>query len=148
MSSAFDVAKYIINALPVDNLKLQKLLYYSQGVYLVLNNKQPLFPEDIEAWDYGPVVPSVYRAYKACGIETIPTHEDLNALNLQEMRAVDMTLACFGEMSGSALIYQTHRESPWKDAYRPERPSNAISIDAMYNFFKEDLVFTDDEFKK
>jgi uncharacterized phage-associated protein len=49
MTTAFDVAKYIINATPVDNLKLQKLLYYSQGVYLVLNNKQPLFPEDIEA---------------------------------------------------------------------------------------------------
>jgi uncharacterized phage-associated protein len=59
MAKAFEAAKYIINSLPVDNLKLQKLLYYSQAVHLVLNGKLPLFNEAIEAWDYGPVVPRV-----------------------------------------------------------------------------------------
>jgi uncharacterized phage-associated protein len=144
MATALEVAKYIINAFPVDNLKLQKLLYYSQAVYLVKNNKQPLFADDIEAWDYGPVVPAVYRAYKACGIETIPPHEDPNTLNLQQMRAVDMTLACFGEMSGVVLINQTHREPPWKEAFKPGRPSQVISVESLYKYFKGSLKITDD----
>ena len=82
MALAGDVAKYIIKSLPVDNLKLQKLLYYSQGVHLVLNDRVPLFMEPIEAWDYGPVVPPVYREYKGRGLEIIPVPEDTKSLNL------------------------------------------------------------------
>ncbi len=45
------------------NLKLQKLLYYAQGVHLAAFDA-PLFEEDMVAWNYGPVVESVYKQYK------------------------------------------------------------------------------------
>jgi uncharacterized phage-associated protein len=144
MTSAGEVAKYIIKSLPVDNLKLQKLLYYSQAVHLVLNDKNPLFPEAIEAWDYGPVVPPVYREYKTYGFDTLPPADEPVDLSLNEIRAVDMTLSCFGELSGPALINQTHFEDPWKNVYRPGRPSVVITLDSMYNFFRENLDFTDE----
>jgi uncharacterized phage-associated protein len=147
MTSALEAAKYIIKSLPVDNLKLQKLLYYSQAVHLVLNDKAPLFPEDIEAWDYGPVVPPVYREYKRYGFDILPPAEEPVGLGLRELRAVDMALACFGEMSGPALINQTHGEPPWRNNYRPGRPSSIISPDSMYKFFKDNLEFTEDEIK-
>jgi uncharacterized phage-associated protein len=145
MTTALEVAKYIIKSLPVDNLKLQKLLYYSQAVYLVLHNKEPLFMEDIEAWDYGPVVPPVYQMYKQYGFEIISPADDESTLNFEEMKAVDMTLACFGVLSGPLLINQTHGEPPWKNAYRPGRPSQKISLDLMYEFFKKNLELTEDE---
>ena len=145
MTTAFEVAKYITKSLPVDNLKLQKLLYYSQAVHLVLHNKEPLFKEDIEAWDYGPVVPPVYQRYKEYGFENIPPTDDESALDFKEMQAVDMALACFGVLSGPALINQTHGEPPWKNTYRPGRPSRIISLDLMYDFFKKNLDFTEDE---
>ena len=145
MTTAFEVAKYIIKSLPVDNLKLQKLLYYSQAVYLVLHNKEPLFMEEIEAWDYGPVVPPVYQKYKEYGFEEIPPSDDESALDLEEMKAVDMTLACFGVLPGPALINQTHYEDPWKNAYHKGRPSGIITVDAIYNYFKDCLDFTDEE---
>ena len=47
----------------ISNLKLQKLLYYAQGIHLALNG-QPLYPERIEAWQHGPVVPEIYHAFK------------------------------------------------------------------------------------
>jgi uncharacterized phage-associated protein len=147
MALAKEVAKYIIKSIPVDNLKLQKLLYYSQAVHLVLNNKAPLFPEPIEAWDYGPVVPPVYHEYKSYGFDIIPPEDEPVNLELNEIRAVDMTLNCFGEMSGPELINQTHGEPPWKDTYRPGRPSCIISLDSMYKFFKNNLEFTEDEIK-
>jgi uncharacterized phage-associated protein len=147
MASAKEIAKYIIKSIPVDNLKLQKLLYYSQAVYLVLHDKTPLFPDPIEAWDYGPVVPPVYREYKSFGFETITPVDEPTTLNLSEMRAVDMVFGCFGGMSGPELINQTHYEAPWKNAYRPGWPSSIISLDSIYDFFKETLDFTEDEIK-
>ena len=147
MTTAFEVAKYIVKSLPVDNLKLQKLLYYSQAVYLVLHDKKPLFIEDIEAWDYGPVVPLVYQVYKQHGFETIPPTDDKDesVLDFEEMKSVDMTLACFGVLSGPALINQTHYEDPWKNAYRPGRPSRIITVEAIYDFFKDNLDFSDEK---
>jgi uncharacterized phage-associated protein len=139
MAAAYEAAKYIIKSLPVDNLKLQKLLYYSQAVHLVLYNKTPLFPEEIEAWDYGPVVPEVYRKYKTHGFDTIPISDEPSLLLPKEMKSVDMVIASLGEMSGPELINQTHRETPWRDAYRPGKPSRTISLDSMYEYFKENL---------
>jgi uncharacterized phage-associated protein len=145
MATASEVAKYVIKSLPVDNLKLQKLLYYSQAVYLVLHEKQPLFSEEIEAWDYGPVVPPVYHEYKPHGFDVIPPAEEESTLNFEEMRAVDMALSCFGVLSGTSLINQTHYEDPWKNAYKPGRPSRIITVDAIYDFFKECLDFSDEK---
>ena len=38
------------------NLKLQKLMYYSQAWHLALRDI-PLFNEDFQAWVHGPVLP-------------------------------------------------------------------------------------------
>ena len=76
MYSALVVARYIIkrcNELnrPISNLKLQKLLYFVQAEFLV-GEGSACFPEEIEAWDFGPVVPEVYHRYKAYGSASIP----------------------------------------------------------------------------
>lgn len=68
MYSALNIAKYIIDKCtreryPVSNLQLQKILYYIQREFLQLGTKA--FSEEIEAWQFGPVVPAVYRQY--CG---------------------------------------------------------------------------------
>ena len=117
------------------------MLYYSQAVYVVLHEKEPLFPEEIEAWDYGPVVPAVYHEYKKYGFDTIPPIDEPSTLNLEQIAAVDMALDCFGILSGPALINQTHGEPPWKNAYTPGRPSSVISIDSIYEFFINNLDF-------
>jgi uncharacterized phage-associated protein len=144
MASAGEAAKYIIKSLPVDNLKLQKLLYYSQAVHLVLNDKAPLFPEQIEAWDYGPVVPPVYREYKRYGLETIPAPDDTQPLNVTagEIIAIDMVLDYYGNMPGVALISQTHQEAPWRQTYRPGWPSVIIPNDLIYAYFKDAIEFS------
>ena len=60
-----DVAEYVITYSEVkdygiSNLKLQKILYLIQA-YSLIHTKKPCFSEDIEAWDFGPVVPEVSR---------------------------------------------------------------------------------------
>ena len=41
---------------------LQKLLYYSQGFSLAITGK-PLFEEDFEVWQMGPVIPALYEKH-------------------------------------------------------------------------------------
>jgi uncharacterized phage-associated protein len=53
------------------NLKLQKLVYYVQAWKLAIDH-EPLFPDDIEAWVHGPVVPQVFRRFKALRWDPLP----------------------------------------------------------------------------
>lgn len=56
-------AKDDINNDWITPLKLQKLLYFAQAVFLVQTSRA-LFRENILHWEYGPVVKEVYDAYK------------------------------------------------------------------------------------
>jgi uncharacterized phage-associated protein len=47
-------------------MKLQKLLYFAHSWHLAFTDK-PLIDEQIEAWQWGPVVASIYHAKKNSG---------------------------------------------------------------------------------
>ena len=70
--SALDIAKYIISKCtsdekPINNLQLQKILYYAQKEFLRVSSA--LFDDEFEAWQFGPVIPSAY--YQYCGFGEI-----------------------------------------------------------------------------
>lgn len=44
-------------------MKIQKILFFSNSDLLV-STGQPLFQQLFEAWDYGPVNPSIYKEFK------------------------------------------------------------------------------------
>ncbi len=72
---AADVAACIINLAcnmekPVSNLKLQKLLFFCQCTS-IQERGAVLFQDDIVAWQYGPVVKSVYNTYSYRGASAI-----------------------------------------------------------------------------
>lgn len=73
MYLALNMAKYIIDKCtrdrcPISNLQLQKILYYIQREFLQQDTMA--FSENIEAWQFGPVVPEVYKQY--CGFGALP----------------------------------------------------------------------------
>lgn len=76
---AIEIAKYIINKCtndqhPISNLQLQKILYYIQKAFL--ENNLIAFYDDFEAWQFGPVVPTVYYLYCGFGASNIRKHYD------------------------------------------------------------------------
>src|SRR5687768_7249603 len=48
---------------PVSAMKLQKLVFYSQAWHLA-NTGTALFPDRIEAWAQGPVVPALHKQHR------------------------------------------------------------------------------------
>lgn len=68
MCDAITVAKYIISRCaednePVSNLQLQGILYIIQKTFLRAGI--PVFEDEFEAWQIGPVILKVYNSY--CG---------------------------------------------------------------------------------
>jgi uncharacterized phage-associated protein len=69
------VANYFIerakeDGVPVSPLKLQKLVFFAHGWNLALINA-PLIRESVQAWKFGPVVPSLYHEFKDFGNDPI-----------------------------------------------------------------------------
>jgi uncharacterized phage-associated protein len=118
MSTARTVAASLVNLSyekqsPISNLKLQKLLYYSQAWYLAFF-AQPLFPEEIEAWVHGPVVPEIFRMYRDNKWADIP--QPLHRIIPDEIRGhLEEVWRAYGNMSASDLERLTHSERPWQD---------------------------------
>ncbi len=69
------------NVPAVTQMKLQKLLFYAHGWHLALKDS-PLFDEDFEAWEWGPVVRDVYFDTRAYGKERVSGY--VSALVLDE----------------------------------------------------------------
>lgn len=51
---------------PIDQMKLQKLLFYAHAWHLA-HNEKPLFDEDFEAWPWGSVVADIYSQTRKFG---------------------------------------------------------------------------------
>ena len=152
---AIDIAKWFINQSIDDiekngdknggdeymtNLKLQKLLYYSQGCHLALENK-PLFDCNIEAWKHGPVVQEVYEYYKhkgKCGI--VDRENDLPNFETNEIALLNLIIKTFGKFSAWQLREMTHTESPWLDTYEEQVMNKVIPIEKIKKYFKDNVV--------
>lgn len=146
--TASKVAKYILSLMDEDagdtisNLNLQKLLYYVQGFHLAAFDT-PLFPDEIQAWMYGPVVPEVYHEYKGHGSLAIPRPEfDRHELELSEesMRLIADVIGVYGEYSAGRLMKFTHSEPPWQSAYCDGLGARSpISHESLRDYFKTQL---------
>lgn len=143
MISALDAAKYLLTLDERDatsNLKLQKLLYYAQGLHLALYN-EPLFNEQIEAWQHGPVVPHVYRTFKRFGAGVIDFYGSFDPTTLPERArgVLNETHTVYGQFSAWRLREMTHNEPPWRDAYKEGVSNIVIPHNALCEYFLTQL---------
>lgn len=118
------IARYVVNRCaqkqrPINNLKLQKILYFIQAEFLV-GTGRACFPDEIEAWTYGPVVPAVYFHYMIFGSTNIPDQgdNDFESISEKEKEHLDAIIDEAAKYSALNLTEITHRQSPWKNAYK------------------------------
>ncbi len=152
MNKALDVARYIINTsndkgYDITNLRLQKILYFVQMEFVIRG--KVCFGDKMEAWDYGPVVPTVYNRFKYNGASNIdkieycyddsdglwnlkrtPYSEDV--LPKEDREIIDTVIEECHRFSTSALVRISHSQLPWKDAVGQH--DNEITISSIKKF--------------
>lgn len=148
MYTALQIAIYMIEKYgeivgDLTNLKLQKLLYFAQGLCM-RHTCAPLFNEEIWAWRYGPVVPEVYRHFNRCVAEPI-TLEDTDKREAQkllnELRGgkiesiLEETFVVYGNRSAQELVRLSHEQDPWKDTMKNQGIDSVIPKAAIKTFF-------------
>lgn len=122
----------------ITNLKVNKLLYFAQA-WSYVRNGCPLFDEDIEAWQYGPVVPSVYNAFRGYGRDNIS--ETCGKLSFDNFSEAELQLLIdiqreYGKYEASTLVDMTHEKgSPWQKVY--DGSHRVISPDSMRAYFSQ-----------
>lgn len=142
MYTASDISKYFLCLCDEEagdlltNMKLQKLLYYAQGVTLALTDA-PLFEDRIKAWVHGPVVPQVWREYRGYGSSAIPKDAgfDPGTIDPATCDILNEVYSVYGQFSAWKLRNMTHSESPWLSAGADED----ISHTRLKDFFKTQL---------
>lgn len=113
-------------------LKLQKLLYYIQGLSLCIFGK-PAFTNKIYAWDYGPVVDEIYQKYKTKGKRPISTPKSINKICEGLSNIIDIVIEGYGKYNAFSLIDLTHQETPWKDTKKDKE----ITQDSIREYFNK-----------
>lgn len=141
--TAMDIANYIVWYVNKDAenplcgltpLKLQKILYYIASTYFKETHTR-LFNEDIQKWQYGPVVKEVYHEFKGFGFHHISKPKasliicdsgafsisrkeyDPSELNGDDQFAciADTVINAYAPWKAFDLVERTHAESAWKD---------------------------------
>lgn len=113
-------------------------MYFVQAEFLVTRN-QPCFAEEIEAWDFGPVIPEVYREYKIYGSANIPVIRKTGYLPVmaeEDQELINGIVDECAQYSASYLVEVTHNQSPWLDAY-VAGSNNIISKESIRQYFSE-----------
>jgi uncharacterized phage-associated protein len=129
------IAKYVIKIAhdhgdDVTPLKLQKLLYYIQGCYLAVCGR-PAFDENILAWKHGPVIYSVYAAYRNFKGSTIDRPNSIPDISDIDKEIISEIYKKYRGYSAAQLVDKTHKEAPWVNS----DTNDVITMDSIQDYF-------------
>lgn len=123
MKNALDLAKYMVSkcvkdGCPISNLQLQKILYFIQ-VETIKKTGDVAFYDGIEAWKFGPVIPSVY--YHFCGFGAMPIWASYKVSTPEEPEKmiVDAVMEEKRKLDPWTLVDEAHKKGgPWDRTYK------------------------------
>ncbi|MGD2169230.1 MAG: DUF4065 domain-containing protein [Chlamydiota bacterium] len=148
--------------IPVTPMKLQKLVYIAHGwVLAILGNETGVLDnEEIQAWQHGPVIPSLYHEFKHIQNSPIndwsrsllkitdsqfvtnPVHfeevEEENKKQLQEI--LNAVWEAYKNYTAWGLSQKTHeKETPWNEVYVEGKKHIAISNELIRKYYQNYL---------
>jgi uncharacterized phage-associated protein len=135
----------------VTPLKMQKLVYFAHGWHLAITGK-PLITEPIQAWQYGPVISSLYQIFKEAGSNpihfpaSVPIQGGYIPAKLERegrpqevaiaKRIIERVWQQYGRYTAAQLTTITHsNNSPWARVPDKERPEQTIPNDWIRDYF-------------
>lgn len=155
--NALAVANYFLDkakadGIPLTPMKLQKLIYFAHGWYLALYG-EPLINEQVQAWDYGPVVSSVYHEFKKFGsgrIDQPGTDLDpesfefitprISNTDSRTIALLDKVWEVYGKYTGIQLSNLTHEAgSAWTETRNNPEHAGLRSVGIPNQLIRQDF---------
>lgn len=160
-TDALAVANYFIELArkedkPIHLLGLVKRVYIAHGFSLALNHRGLINPrfDKVEAWKYGPVIPSVYHSFKQYRTKGI-TDFAMNMVwddrklkpdwftpklsNTEDKKVVELVWKRYKSFSDSELVSLTHKKgTPWFLCYIENE--NAPIPDELTTVYYKQLI--------
>ncbi|WP_330169255.1 Panacea domain-containing protein [Bartonella grahamii] len=140
--------------IPISPMKLIKLVYLAYGWMLAATDER-LFPDRIEAWQHGPVIPALYHEFKDWGRRFIDCYArtvDLetgemfipkilkNSANEYTVKLLEIVWNAYKNFSPWHLRTATHEEgSPWHKVYDEQRWGVALNDDDIREYFTKKI---------
>lgn len=130
--SAIDISNYIIDKcnkenIFINNLKLNKLLYFVQKEHLKKYNRI-LFIEDLLPYRYGTSVENVYRVFKYYGRDNIDEPIDkLIDIEEESKEIIDSIILKYRNCKSMEMVMLSKKEESYKKAIKEK--SDIIKIE-------------------
>ena len=141
--SALDLAKYIVtkcvnDGTPITNYRLQMMLYLIQ-LSVIKGTGHLAFCDDMEAWNWGPVIPEVY--YAMCGSGALPILDTFKVENEplgREKTIIDSVIEGKQSLASYELTEEVKKEgSPWEMTYANGKGNKEIiSLSMIFDYVK------------
>ena len=140
-----------LEGVPISPLKLLKLVYIAYGWFIAITKGKRLFTETIEAWEHGPVVPTLYHEFKHYGRNPITEYSeeyDPEMENFTIPRVTDddtlvvlsKVWAAYKGFSAWALRQKTHEaDGPWDRVHNPLVRNCALNDDDIREHYEQRL---------
>ena len=135
-----------IEKTPISPMKIQKLVYFAHCWHLALEGK-PLISDQVEAWEFGPVIPTLYHFLIGLGEKPIPKRwindnlvcfEQIHKTSVSKL--LEKVWEVYGGYSGVRLANATHVKSdPWYKTWHKEgkyRKNTNIPDDLIKKIYK------------
>lgn len=125
MIDTMDLAKYFLSINPTlkvgnydNNVKLNKLLYFSSLMYFSVFNKN-LINSNFERWDNGPVLRDVYKEFRYKDLVS-NSECTLDVGSPEEKKIIQIINFIYGDKTSKELSEETHKHNIWIDASQNE----------------------------
>ncbi|PCI04609.1 MAG: hypothetical protein COB78_09970 [Hyphomicrobiales bacterium] len=126
---------------PLTPMALLKLVYLCHGWSLALRGEL-LIREEVEAWQYGPVVPELYHAvkeFRSNAVIHISTGGGAaDKLSDEQESLVGSVYDSYKHLSGTQLSVLTHQPgTPWSETWNKGGKNATIPTSLIEEHFKE-----------
>ncbi len=125
-----------------------KLVYLAHG-WLLGFEETPLIHEYVEAWKYGPVIPSLYHKYKIWGSEPIEGEvvDMSKRMDADQASLIEWVKGTYTELGGIQLSTLTHQPgTPWDITIQKDGEGAIIPDELIQKHFSDlsNKYFPDD----
>ncbi len=140
------VANYLIQkaqneGIELTPMKLLKLVYIAHGWHLGLKDS-PLIRETVQAWKYGPVIQSVYNAFRSYSSNNITSFhydqflENYTLHNQDNCAFLDKIWDVYKNYDGLQLSTLTHQQgTPWDQVWNHKNGKHQVGA-----YIPDDLI--------